>query len=70
MIQTHYKPGALSRNQNDRYCVSVTGTKFLIEDGLIDNILNSINLYDAPFERNSIAIIQRYCLRNILIYII
>ena len=67
MIQTYYKSGALSRNQNDRYCVSVTGTRFLIEDGLIDNILNSINLYAEPFEQNSVAIIQRYCLRNILI---
>ena len=67
MIQTYYKSGALSRNQNDRYCVSVTGTRFLIEDGLIDNILNSINLYAEPFERNSIAVILRYCLSSIFL---
>ena len=67
MIQTYYKPGALNRKQNDRYCVSVTETMFLIEDCLIDNFLNLINLYDAPFERNSIAIILRYCLRSILL---
>jgi len=36
-----------------------------MEDCLIDNLLNSINLYDAPFERNSIAVILRYCLRSI-----
>ena len=36
-------------------------------DRLIDNLLNPINLYDAPFERNSIAVTLRYGRRNIFL---
>jgi hypothetical protein len=47
------------------FVVKRNGTGLLMEDYLIDNLLNSINLYAASFERNSIAVILRYCLRRI-----
>ena len=33
-----------------------------MEDCPIDNLLNSINLYEEPFEQKSIEVILRYCL--------
>ena len=41
-----------------------TVTSSLMADRLIDNLLNPINLYDTPFERNSIVVTLRYCRRN------
>ena len=38
-----------------------------MEDCPIDNLLNSINLYEAPFEQKSIEVILRYCLLSIFI---